>query len=180
MNTQKETLIIYIPGHGGGLHSNTYLQLKEHFENVACIVYNNQYPLEAEKTFEHFYQSINGQYQHLLIVGNSLGGYWANRYAQKWNADYILINPSLYPKNNLKKYGIHQEQLDQFTDSPLKVDFHPTIILGKKDEVVDYHKAIDFFGNQADITILENEGHQLSNKEIVIEKVTEKLKAINE
>lgn len=39
----------------------------------------------------------------LIFVGTSLGGFWANYFAQKWDSPCVIINPSTSPSKSLAR-----------------------------------------------------------------------------
>ena len=57
---------------------------------------------DSSLSFKEIYNIIDSQLQRIseddIIVGHSLGGYYALIFSSKYNTKKILINPSLHPK----------------------------------------------------------------------------------
>jgi hypothetical protein len=122
-------------------------------------------------------------------VGTSLGGFWANYFSEKYNISCVLINPSLRPMITLQKYLgenvnfytaerkiLSMQHIDLYSNYPVKDSMHinKTILIGKKDTLVNPAYAIQFFRKHR-ITIDDNEGHQILDKGKIIRVVEESL-----
>ena len=92
--------ILYFPGFGGNQNSETFRKIVEKHESSELIIYNN---FNAEKAFEKIQNQIeNYLSENILLIGQSLGGFWAEYFAVKFGFNLILINPSLEPLESLK------------------------------------------------------------------------------
>lgn len=92
--------IIYIPGFGGNKSSKTYQNLLKKYVDTQFVVYDN---IKAEKAYFQILQQLEDiKNKNVLIIGQSLGGFWAELFAAKNSWKTILINPSLEPSNSLK------------------------------------------------------------------------------
>lgn len=110
------------------------------------------------------------------FVGSSLGGYWSYRLFQKFKVPTILINPVVNPKEIIDKFA--GKHTNPYTNNEfvvpsdldnLDMDMYPLgkedkkkfyIILGTADEVLDYHKALEFYRGCA-VNVIENENHRI-------------------
>ena len=74
---------------------NNFLKVTENID-VQFIEY------DSSLSFKDIYNIIDSQLQDIteddIIVGHSLGGYFALIFSSKYNTKKILINPSLHPK----------------------------------------------------------------------------------
>lgn len=110
------------------------------------------------------------------VVGSSLGGYWAYRIFKIYKIPTILLNPVVDPINLLDQFA--GKHINPFTNVEFEIDPKKNyadlpiseltleekksflVFLGTKDEVLDYHKAEQFYAG-ATIKILENEDHRI-------------------
>ncbi|BCD62546.1 hypothetical protein NitYY0826_C1424 [Nitratiruptor sp. YY08-26] len=98
-----------------------------------------------------------------LLVGSSLGGYYATYLAQKYSIKAVLINPSTRPYHSLKPYvGLQkrfcdemefvwkQEYLRELLEFDTKnLQKHLFLVLLQTgDEVLDYTEAVKKYANQ--------------------------------
>jgi predicted esterase YcpF (UPF0227 family) len=97
--------------------------------------------------------------KNLVLIGSSLGGYYAAYLAEKYDLPAVLINPAVRPFDLLESYigshknyhtdDVHQvtnEHMDElralFVAEPLHVD-KLMILLQTGDETLDYRLALE-------------------------------------
>lgn len=90
-----------------------------------------------------------------LIVGTSLGGYFANAVGVKSGIPFVMINPAVDPKNQLKKYvgsGIDftgkkytltKDTINGY--APALKDPCGILLLDEGDEVIDSAETVKYF-----------------------------------
>lgn len=113
---------------------------------------------EIDEYFQNYFDQIPYlQNKALYLVGSSLGGYWALKWATQLNASgCILLNPSL------KYYG----------EPPTRGPSLPvTLLVCKDDTVVDPQFAIDFFTGKGNVVIFKTGGHRMENTEEMLEEI---------
>ncbi len=113
---------------------------------------------EIDQFFENYFARI--PYLHnkvLYIVGSSLGGYWALKWASLLDASgCILLNPSL----------------DYYGEPPARAPSLPvTLLVCKDDTVVDPNFAVDFFTGNAKVVVFEAGGHRMENTEEMLAEI---------
>lgn len=162
--------IVYIHGYNSSsATSNTCAALREWFDedNIICLDYDFMNPAASA---EHLYEEIEdiGHEDIDLIVGSSLGGFWARWLANEFGIPLLMINPSLDPASNLSVYRTYTEgDLKTFTDFYIEKDSPDipiTLVLGMSDIVVDPQIAYKMFVDRAKIFTIANEGHRISSK----------------
>jgi uncharacterized protein len=95
-------MIFYFHGLGATGDSPKKQALRNHFKNQVYIPELSMYPDEIEKMIDAF--ACNMQNYPLIFVGTSLGGFWANYAAQKYNAPCVLANPANLPYDMMIKH----------------------------------------------------------------------------
>ncbi len=98
--------IIYLHGFNSDKNGKTAVKLKEIFgENFHAINYDYINPDKAfeglEKQIKEITKPPNDDF---IMVGTSLGGFWANYFAQKHMCKCVLNNPAIKPSETMKKY----------------------------------------------------------------------------
>ncbi len=114
----------------------------------------------------------------VVLMGTSLGGFWARRLGHELGKPWIALNPALQPSQSLRRYigantrfdtggvfhwsaadGEGYEAEEHFTP---RSDLPGLFILAEDDEVLDYRVARDAAG-AARVMVLPRGGHQLAN-----------------
>ena len=130
----------------------------------------------------------------LVLMGTSLGGFWARRLGQELGRPWIALNPAIQPSQSLRRYIGPNTRFDtggSFTwtaadcaayvaeeQLALPSDLPGLLILAEDDEVLDYRAARDAAG-ASKVVVLPRGGHQLNNTMDYGESVTNYLKTIS-
>lgn len=172
--------ILYIPGFGSDHTSSTFLAIKKRFSGraiVECLSYDNFNPKKAEaellEQVSVHYVSDLPFHDHILLVGSSFGGYWANQIASKLNLPFILLNPCLLPKTSptLKdafKANRALKNLEDLQESPVRTDLSHFVLLGGQDTIVPPEYAAECYPNHQ---IYPVEGHRFMDLEPLLTKI---------
>jgi predicted esterase YcpF (UPF0227 family) len=84
--------IIYLHGMGNAISIKETL-LKNEFHDEVILPRLPIDPISAEQIIH----SVINETENLIFAGISLGGFWANYFAQVYNVPCVLINPMLNP-----------------------------------------------------------------------------------
>lgn len=128
-----------------------------------------------------------------MIIGSSLGGFYAQYLARQFSAfSVVLINPALGPIKTLhnhlgenknfytkEKYILQQKHLEQLKQYDIEQPCNnyvdktiPTLLLiDKKDEIIDYHYAVEQYKDCAEIILFEGGDHQFQHLPEAIPKI---------
>lgn len=116
----------------------------------------------------------------LVIIGSSLGGYYANYLTEQWRCRAVVLNPSVYPVRTLAtQIGVHTlyhsddpfvflpEYIDELaelsTGKPARPDRY-YLLACKGDEVLDWRDMADWYAGSHG-RILEGGDHGISDFE---------------
>lgn len=123
--------------------------------------------------------SKNGRAEKVVLVGSSMGGFYAQYFAQKYQLPFIMINPALNPEAVFREHlGVHKnpstgemvEINDDYIEALLRYkitqpnyELPSLLLIDKDDEVIDVGFAIQIyqsklFANSASKTIVYNGG----------------------
>lgn len=124
----------------------------------------------------------------LVIIGSSLGGFYATWLAEKLSARAILLNPAVMPwrvvGDNLGKHRVHvedieievlPEHLDELREmevTELERPCNYVTILGTNDEVLDWTEGRDFY-RDTEQWIIEGADHRLSDFSSILPRIME-------
>lgn len=117
-------------------------------------------------TFDNIFKSLEAQIDELIetdksldfmLVGTSLGGFWASKMSAHTGLPAVLINPSTNPRQSLERYvGIEFENYVTGEFDTMKAHVPSTyskapkigrflILLDEGDDVFDANKTKDYF-----------------------------------
>jgi uncharacterized protein len=137
--------VIYVHGYGSTGNTDTAKNLRTTFIgefDVISPTYDCSSPLAARDQLMSLVESL--KQDRPIIVGTSLGGFFANLVARLCDIPVIAVNPSTRPSGSLHKYGesadalagyrqLEAQERSQVT-SPRRI-----VLLGTRDDVVNPH-----------------------------------------
>jgi predicted esterase YcpF (UPF0227 family) len=162
--------LIYFPGFGGSEKSNTFLNILLKYPDSQVIIYNNTDADEAFIQIENQLKNISTEIP--IIIGQSLGGFWAEYFAIKHNLKLVLINPSFEPFKSLEKYNIPIQELEKFKKfkSGKIAKSKVSIILSKNDTVVNPTPVIAKYKNTVAFKYVDGD-HKFTDYEILFNEI---------
>jgi predicted esterase YcpF (UPF0227 family) len=152
-------MILYIHGFGSSGQGGKSTLFRDYckVENLPYIAPSLSYvPELAISTLEELIES----YDEVILIGSSLGGYYAMYLAEKYGLKSVLINPAMKSAKTLRraisKQGLaynyydgssfewneaHIGMLEKYEVAKPKAEY--LLMLQKGDDVLDYQEAID-------------------------------------
>jgi predicted esterase YcpF (UPF0227 family) len=116
----------------------------------------------------------------IVFVGTSLGGFWANYFAQLWDTRCVIVNPAILPSQELPSLGVSKNIANLY--KPYEVRIYGDMLNGnrislfaaKDDDVIPYDEMLKAFPNTASTIVTNTGGHRyLSNWNAVMDRVAE-------
>jgi predicted esterase YcpF (UPF0227 family) len=180
----RKMKIIYIHGYNSTGNSPKSAALKAQFgaENVVAPDFSVD-PKEIEIIISNIVRG-NTNFP-VIFVGTSLGGFWANYFAQQWDAPCVLVNPSTKPSINLQKYNnpaITPEILKEYQvrEQWLKENTNGKLIhlfVASNDDVISPKETLSNFPHTSRTVITKAGGHwYMDNWHNVVNKIGSILK----
>ena len=176
-------MILYIHGFASCGDSNKTKLLREKFQGVLCP----DVPVDPDEAIA-FLQKIVIANNISLIIGSSLGGYYAAHLAQKLDVKAVLLNPSTQPFLTLAPYvgtneffcsgetfewtKEHIAKLMTYAISKNSIKVPVLVLLQKGDEVLDYTQAATVYENY-EVVIQEGGNHRFENLDEYLERISE-------
>jgi len=68
------------------------------FSDVLTPTYPIKSPVETAQSIESFLNELTQKGESIVLMGSSMGGYYAQYLGQKYKIPYIMINPALRPE----------------------------------------------------------------------------------
>lgn len=178
-------MILYLHGFASCGNSTKTKLLKDYFgkENVVAP----DLPVDTVEAISLIKRLI---FEHDvdMLIGSSLGGFYASFFCELYGLKTVLINPSTQPFVTLAPYvGInhywcsgeafdftrdHLNALFEFSVGQLKDPKHYLVLLQTGDEVLDYKKAQDKYEGTA-LFIEQGGNHRFENLDEHLKRIKE-------
>lgn len=155
-------MIIYLHGFNSGGRSQKAAWLRQHLAPAVVFAptYEPHRAHDATRELRKFIARLkreNPQDRALMLIGSSLGGFWAQYLAPEFRASIVLVNPSLRPDETLARHvGRFRNEatggetvltaedvaaLREYRVEPCNRRVPTLVLLDAGDEVLDYRVA---------------------------------------
>lgn len=170
-----KSTIVYIHGYGSSPASDTAVKFKNEFkdEHFLCPHINHDLdPYTTKKQFIDAFADKLKNHDDVVVIGSSMGGFWADYMAVTHGFKAVLINPALKPSVTMKrfdapdKYIKHYAEIEDFI-KPHSRHFIVTFY-GSDDEIIPIDHIHQHYKNPI---ILKGETHRISNMKPVFDMV---------
>jgi len=174
--------IIYLPGFNSGPQSEKSAVLLSAFPGLIAASYDTWDTNQG-------YQQIDSLIQTWLelnpiLVGSSLGGFWAYQFASKYNLRCVLVNPCMNPETTLQRYvgpvenfytyekGVFTEaNLQQFSQYRFAGEPVCAVLHEQGDELIPYQESIENFSGKARLILPEGGNHRFEQVQLIIDEI---------
>lgn len=159
----NKEIVLFFHGFGSSSNTNkfTCIEMNKECNNVDYV------NTDIDKIFNDYdkhVQSLIEKYDTVILVGHSLGGYFANHFANKYKLKALLINPCVRPSHYIKDRinGIENLNLQFNTNGAKEV----VILAEKDDEVLDLVNDLKIVENNENYSVqFFNGGHHRTCRE---------------
>jgi len=168
-------MILYLHGFASCGNSTKTQLLKKYFGEKEVL--SPDLPVDPVEAV-HFIKKYIIEHDIDLLIGSSLGGFYASYFAELLEMRAVLINPSTQPFISLAPYvgtndywckdetfefsREHLKSLFEFAVGVPKQPANYLLLLQKGDELLDYTKAQDKYEG-ATLTVQEGGNHRFEN-----------------
>ena len=175
-------MIIYLHGFNStGPDSGKFNDLKKGLPDIDVYAptYPSNDPDKAIQIVSKFIEDHQADYDELMLVGTSMGGYFAQYLGRKYNAKVVLINPALNPTETLKRYigentnfytgedyTLTKSRIDAFAKYNIDEYLHmfgTLVLLDTEDEIVDYKDALDRYAGNSKVVVYAGGNHRFAH-----------------
>ena len=178
--------IVYLPGFNSGPQSEKSAQLKLHFPGLVAATYDTWDPDNGFKQIDALLRPL--LQDQPLLVGSSLGGFWAYQFAKKYDLKCVLLNPCMTPEVSLKPSVGKVENFYTGATGILTLEDllkYPgyrgagaaleltqcTVLHEKGDEVIPYQESVENFAGKAKLVLLEGGNHRFAQLDVAIREI---------
>ena len=175
--------LIYIHGFRSSPLSEKSRAFKEAFPEITHATYDT---LHADVGFRQLDKIIQEALASKpILVGSSLGGFWAYQFANKYALTCVLLNPCMTPEVTLQpdigvvenmytgeKGTMTESDLQQYANYRLQGEPTACVVLHEKgDELIPYQESITNFEGKARLVLIEGGSHSFEHLDVAIEEI---------
>lgn len=193
----EKITIIYIHGFGSIGDSYKGQLLKDNFSNFDVL--SPTFSYDTKKAVSEI-KSLIEKENNLILVGTSLGGFYADYFNTFYSIPAVIINPLIEPLgvenyigeninyytkekfiftresfNYLLKLKKDKEENSNYLNRISK----PIVLLAEDDNLLDYKFAVSSFKN-LDVRVFPSGGHRFTNSKEIIRAVSDISKNLKE
>ena len=177
-------MIVYLHGFNSSGGSAKATWLREHLFDVTVLspTYPSHVADEAAKVLREYFTQVRREHardRKLLLVGSSMGGFWARYLAPELGAGMVLINPAMHPQTDLlsvvgvnrnlatgEEYVLTEAQvsaLARYGVAKCNSQVPTLVLLDQADEVIDYRGAEAFYRDCGRVIVYPGGSHQFDH-----------------
>lgn len=177
-------MIVYLHGFNSSGGSAKAAWLRQHLPDITVL--SPTYPAhvadEAPGVLRAYFARLHREHPEngkLLLVGSSMGGFWARYLAPELGAGMVLINPAMHPEASLlKAVGMNRNLATGeeyvLTDAQVRAlgrygvvkcntQVPTLVLLDVADEVIDYRDAEAFYRDCGRVIVYPGGSHQFDH-----------------
>ncbi|HYD33879.1 MAG TPA: YqiA/YcfP family alpha/beta fold hydrolase [Methylophilaceae bacterium] len=176
--------LVYIHGFRSSPLSEKSRQFKKVFPDILLATYDTLHP---DIGFHQLDEIVTSALPHNpLLIGSSLGGFWAYQFAKQYGLRCVLLNPCMSPEVTLKpdigvvtnmytgEQGLMQET-DLLSYDKYRSSGEPAqcVVLHEKgDELIPYQESIANFEGKAKLVLIAGGSHSFEHLEVALEEIS--------
>lgn len=151
--------------------------------------YNPHNSTETIDVIKTYIKDIIKTHDTVVLIGNSMGGFWADFFGRLFGLRVILLNPAVDTKNNMTQFlgksknfttgdeiivtDQDLDDLDQVNAMRRKLAHVPrAVLVNKDDDVIPAQFAQDEFAKNAKVIAFDKGGHRWRNWDAVADELT--------
>ena len=179
----SSTLVVYLHGFRSSPRSSKAVLTGEAIKKLSTLEhpiewYCPQLVASPKASMDMVIQHIDSSnHDRLVVMGSSLGGYYANYLAEKYGCKAVVLNPAVRAPKELEShvgmltsydtdepYDFRPEYIDELKDLQVESIGNPAryfLMAAKGDELLDWQEMVDFYKG-AEQLVLEGSDHGIA------------------
>lgn len=178
------TLLVYLHGFRSSPRSSKAVMTQEAVKNLSDS--NNRFEWYCPQLHASPKESMEMVMRHMdasmadriVVVGSSLGGFYANYLAEKYSCKAVALNPAVRAPRELaphvgmmtaydsdEPFDFRPEYIDELGALQVEKITNPSryfLLAAKGDELLDWREMVDFYQGAQQL-VLEGSDHGISN-----------------
>lgn len=183
--------VIYLHGFGSADKPGRLAPLAARLPNYDFFSpsYNPHKSTETVDFLKDYIKNVIESHDTVVLIGNSMGGFWSDFFGRLFGLKVILLNPALDTKANLQPFvGKHKnfvtgnefeltaqdiDDLDTVNGMRRKLPHTPrAVMVNKDDPIIPWQHATDELRSTSKVIAFDKGGHQWTNWDAVADELT--------
>ncbi len=180
---QTTRSLIYLHGFRSSPMTEKGQVFRRTFPAVTLATYDSLHPDISYRQLDRIVREELPQQP--ILVGSSLGGFWAYQFAKQYALSCVLLNPCMSPEITLAPYlgivqnlytgerGVMEESdLQAYGRYRLAGEAAQCVVLHEKgDELIPFQQSVANFEGKARLILIEGGSHRFEHLDIAIEEI---------
>lgn len=180
-NARMPAPLVYIHGFRSSPLSEKSRAFKRIFTDITLATYDTLHPEVGSRQLD----TIVGKLKSPVLVGSSLGGFWAFQLAKKYALSCLLLNPCMTPEATLRpdvglvtnmytgEQGVMTEaDLLKYDDYRVPGEPAACVVLHEKgDALIPYQESIANFEGRARLELIEGGSHGFEHLDVAVAEI---------
>lgn len=176
-------MMIYIHGFRSSPMTEKGQVFKRTFPGITLASYDTLHPAIGYQQLDRIVR--NELPRQPILIGSSLGGFWAYQFATKYALKCVLLNPCMHPEVTLRPYigrvenlytseqgDMDERDLKRYSQYRLAGEAAQCVVLHEKgDELIPYEESVANFEGRARLILIEGGSHSFEHLEIAIREI---------
>jgi uncharacterized protein len=184
---EASSALIYIHGFRSSPLSEKSRAFKKLFPELILATYDTLHPHVGFQQLDDIVRDALPQKP--ILIGSSLGGFWAYQFAKRYALKCVLLNPCMNPEVTLKpdiglvtnmytgERGLLDEgDLQRYEQYRLSGEPAACVVLHEKgDELIPYQQSVSHFEGRAKLVLIEGGSHSFEHIEVAVQEIKQLL-----
>lgn len=175
--------LVYIHGFRSSPLSEKSRAFSEVFPKITLATYDTLHPDIGFRQLDEIVRKALPQIP--ILIGSSLGGFWAYQFAKRYRLKCVLLNPCMNPEVTLRpdiglvtnmytgEQGVMEvSDLLKYENYRLYGEPAECVVLHEKgDELIPYQESIENFEKKAKLVLIEGGSHSFEQLDVAMQEV---------
>jgi len=155
-------MIMFYHGYQSSSQTNKFTQIKRYDKKCQTVNYDFLSYAEINALYSEQIESSKPE----MLVGHSLGAYWALKMSAKYEIPAVIINPAIFPEKSLPHLAY-----PNISENELKNRVPKYVYIETSDEIIEVSKTIKMLKDVSYLKCHEGGHHRVENMDNVNELI---------
>lgn len=183
-----ERQLIYIHGFRSSPLTEKGQMFQRTFPSIVLASYDTLHPAQGFRDLDAIVREAMSR--RPILIGSSLGGFWAHHFASKYALACVLLNPCMHPEATLRPYlgpvenlytdergYLEESDLLQYARYRCASPTNCVVLHEQGDELIPYQQSIANFEGRTRLILIEGGSHRFEHLDMAIGEIRALLSA---